>query len=213
MALKILIIGNRNYLNWIENYKLVDDIKEANLVFFTGGEDVDPGFYNEPRHKYTYSNIDRDVKEIEIFNKAQELGIKTVGVCRGSQFLCTRAGGRLIQHQSNPGVHLMDNYEGDPIFVTSTHHQAAFPFNLPYNEYKILGWTEDLLGFHEDGLHQEMNPFVECEVVYYPKINSLGIQPHPEMMWDSFNNQPYDKYIKSIEWFRNTLNNFLNNKL
>lgn len=211
--LKILLVGNFNYVNWIEDYKLVDDIEDANLVFFTGGEDVDPSFYNEPKHIYTYSNTDRDIKEIEIFNKAQELGIKTVGVCRGSQLICTRAGGRLVQHQNNPGDHLMVNHEGDPILVTSTHHQAAYPFNLTYDKYKILGWTQDMLSFHEDGMYNELDPLVECEVVYYPKINSLGIQPHPEMMWDTYNNKPYDKYEESIKWFRNILNKFLDDKL
>ena|SRR5690606_23968879 len=123
------------------------------------------------------------------------------------------AGGKLVQHQNNPGTHLMITSEGKVLMVSSTHHQAQYPFNLPENQYKILGWTDNMLQFHEGGNKEEMNPPVECEVVYYPEIDALGIQPHPEFLYDEYHDKPYEGYEETIEWFRETLDKFLNNKL
>lgn len=82
---KIYVVGGDNeYANWIPfEFKITNDLEKADLVLFTGGEDVDPSFYNEPRHYYTYTNINRDKREIEIYNRAQQLGIKCLGICRG----------------------------------------------------------------------------------------------------------------------------------
>jgi len=179
---KVYVVGGDvNYMNWFPDSESTDDIKKANVVLFTGGEDVDPRMYNEPKNHRTYSNIRRDNEEQKIFLQAKELGLKMVGICRGSQFLCVMNGGRLIQHQNNPDyIHkiLLDN--GKAINITSTHHQAAYPFNLRRYDYKILGWTEKASSIHLDGLDNELAPPKECEIVYYRDTMSLGIQGHPE---------------------------------
>ena len=113
--------------------------------------------------------------------------------------------GLLVQHQNNPSFyHKIKTYDGKELEMTSTHHQAAFPFNLPKENYKILGWTENMLDFHQDGNQQEMHPEKECEVVYYPKTNCLGIQPHPEMMKIE---------SEGVRWCQNLLLKFANNEL
>lgn len=201
---KIYIVGPaKHYANWMQG-ELVNQIKESDLVVFTGGEDVDPVLYGEKEHPYTSSNIHRDVDEMEAFDEAKEFDKPCIGICRGHQFLCVMAGGKLIQHQGNPGTHPMDMYDGATITTTSLHHQAAFPFNLPKEDYKILGWTYKLNGKHEDAKGKEMNPPKEIEVAIFKKIKALGIQGHPEMM---------DRDSDSIKYFQNLLNKFLNNEL
>lgn len=202
---KIYIVGDaRHYSNWMEG-ELVKDMKYADLVVFTGGEDVHPDFYGHPTHPWTSTNKLRDRFEMAEFAEASKLGKHMLGICRGSQFLCVANGGWLVQHQQNPSyVHNIDTYDGQILEITSTHHQAAYPYNLPIENYQVLGWTDGLLPFHEDGNQEEMNPPKECEIVYYPKGNCLGIQGHPEMM---------ERTHKTITYLRDLLNKFLLNQL
>lgn len=208
--IKIYIVGNsEEYANWMLDNALVDSMEEADLVVFTGGEDVNPKYYNKPRHWTTSYNDARDQIEIKAYNKAQYLGKHVIGICRGSQFLCVMNGGELVQDQPNPDyMHLMETGE-ESILVTSTHHQAAYPFNMLKARYKILGWTENMLKHHKDGDDRELAPEKECEIVYYPYTKCLGIQSHPEMMFPPRSNQEH----KSIEFMRELLTNFLENKL
>lgn len=184
---KIYVVGGQNkstdgYARWMEG-EAVKTIAEADLVVFTGGEDVHPDFYGQPQHPLTSANYARDRYEMAEFTEAQKLGKHIIGICRGSQFLCVANGGWLVQHQQNPlFVHKIKTFDGKEIDITSTHHQAAYPFNLPKESYQILGWTENISKYHEDGNGDELDPPVECEIVYYPKGQCLGIQGHPEML-------------------------------
>lgn len=204
---KIYIVGSAGgrYANWMEG-TVVQKMKDADLVVFTGGEDVDPDFYGHPKHPFTGCNTKRDRYEQIEFNEALELKKPMIGICRGSQFLCVMNGGLLVQHQENPKyMHNITTYDGKVLEITSTHHQAAFPFNLPKESYKILGYTEKLSKFHEDGNRDEMNPEKECEIVYYPKQRCLGIQGHPEAM--DIKKHP------TIPYLQNMLNLFMTQKL
>lgn len=181
---KIFVVGNQtNYANWM-NGIVISSMKDADLVVFTGGEDICPEIYNVPEntHPKTHFNKDRDYEESLAFMEALELGKHIVGICRGAQLACVANNGRLIQDQLNPNSkHMMITYDGKQLEVTSSHHQAQYPFNLPEDEYQVLGWTEGMLPFHHDGDTKEMYPPQECEVVYYPKTKCLGIQGHPRI--------------------------------
>lgn len=201
---KIFVVGpSIGYANWMQG-TLVPTLEEANLVVFTGGEDVTPLYYQQKPHRLTGCNPARDKVEIPIFREAIKLGKHIVGICRGSQLACVMNEGELIQHQNNPGMHMMNTYDGSGLLVTSTHHQAAFPFNLPEEDYKILGWTKGISKIHQNGDGEEMNPPKECEIVYYPKTKCLGIQPHPEHMEL---NTPF------VQWVQKLLDKFMNNEL
>lgn len=210
MERKIYAVGGDfGYSNWMQG-TLVDNIEDANLVLFTGGEDVSPELYNSPKHYTTSCSKERDAYEVKMYNKAKELGLACVGICRGSQFLCVMSGGKLIQHQSHPGnKHDIYTHDGRTIRVTSSHHQAQLPYNLPEEDYKILGWTKDLLGFHKDGNNDEVNPEFECEDVVYYKANNLGIQSHPE--WCFKPSSPSELIM--IDYYQELLNKFLNKEL
>lgn len=208
--IKIYVVGGAiGYANWMLNNTLVDDIKEADLVVFTGGEDVNPKYYNSPKHWTTMYNDNRDKEEIIIFKEALSLNKHIIGICRGSQFLCVMNGGELVQDQPNPHyIHPMKT-DTEELFVTSTHHQAAYPFKLNKEDYKIIGWTEGMLKHHVNGDNIELLPEKECEIVYYPKTKCLGIQSHPEMIYPPKSNLEHT----STEYMRKLLTKFLDNKL
>lgn len=80
---KIYVVGNSiEYASWIEDSKLVDSINDADIVLFTGGEDVDPSLYGCEKHYKTYSNIDRDIEERKWFKMIRPDQL-ALGICRG----------------------------------------------------------------------------------------------------------------------------------
>ncbi len=184
--LKIYVVGGDTYYaNWIENYELVDNLEDANIVLFTGGEDVDPSMYNREKHPLTRSNLGRDKAEQEIFDKIKPNQL-ALGICRGSQFLTVMNGGILVQdcaEHARFDTHLITNGEHN-IDITSTHHQMMYPFLMEEDDYDLLYWSCYRLSNYYDGDGVGDVPH-EPEVVYYHvegKPNSLAIQGHPEMM-------------------------------
>jgi len=157
-------------------------------VVFTGGADVDPEMYEEPRHKTTRSNIFRDKRERVFFDFCKIRKIPMVGICRGAQFLNVMNGGRLMQNVYNhaiQGTHSIITREDKQIEVTSTHHQMMFP----KGKHELLAWAQGLSHKYETGREtitakkgSNREPFSEPEVVYFPNTKSLAVQFHPEYM-------------------------------
>lgn len=190
--IKVYVVGgDTSYTNlFLDKIEIVSEIKDANIVLFTGGEDVYPGNYGEDVGKYTSHNRNRDKQETSEFIKARDLGKLCVGICRGAQFITTLSGGGLIQHVSGHGIsgthkiHLIN--EKVDIDITSTHHQMMYPFYLDKSDYVILAKSKDNLSstyLNGDDCEKNLPPdFVEPEIVYYKNTNSLCIQGHPEYM-------------------------------
>ena len=203
---KIHVVGGDvGYANWM-NGEIVPKMEDADLVVFTGGEDVHPSLYDEPAHPSTSSNLWRDFQEKKEFGFAYQSRKRLVGICRGAQFLCVMAGGKLVQDQApQPHYHWMQTLEGKRILVTSTHHQAQFPWGIPPAYRQLLGWTEGLSKWHEDGRGKEIvntGTGIEVEVCKYTEIKALCIQPHPEYYYGHKGKDFED----SIAYFQNLLN-------
>lgn len=208
---KIYVVGGSNsYANWMQG-ELVDSLERADLVVFTGGEDVSPYLYGEPTGRSTYTNRERDKEEVKIYRKAIELGKHIIGICRGSQLSCVMAGGVLVQDQANPDyLHPIHTSDGKKVNITSTHHQAQMPYNILKDEYKILAWTEDQSFYHLDGEEKELytDKEKEVEICFYPKIKALAIQGHPESMWNA-----KEQFADTFEYLHDLLNKHLTNQL
>lgn len=188
---KVLIVGGSYYRSYYRPFApwgeytgdrslLYKEPEKISLVVFCGGEDVTPSLYGEPKNKRTYNNPKRDEFELEIFDKAKELKLPLAGICRGSQFLCVMAGGKLVQHINGHGrSHHVKTDDNRTIWVSSTHHQMQ----LPPKDAVALAWAEPALsGVYEDGSHKNLDPEKEHDCVWYPNINALGMQYHPEYL-------------------------------
>lgn len=80
---KIYVVGGTNYYaSKIKDCEIIDKLEDADIVMFTGGEDVDPSMYGCEKHHRTYSNISRDLYEKEIFEKIDPNQL-VIGICRG----------------------------------------------------------------------------------------------------------------------------------
>ena len=67
-------------------------------VLLTGGEDVEPSLYGQPRSaECGVSNESRDRTEITIARTAREMRLPLLAICRGPQLLNVAFGGTLIQ--------------------------------------------------------------------------------------------------------------------
>lgn len=186
---KVFVVGPaKHYSRWIENHELVDNVEDADIVIFTGGEDVDPSLYGCEKHYSTSSNIKRDEEEKAVFEKIRPDQL-CIGICRGAQFLCVMNGGLLIQNVSGHGIFgthriISADDDCDRYEITSTHHQMQYPFNLTRGiHYKVLFFASRSSRFYE-GDRVETPP-CEPEIVLYhrkDKPKCLAIQGHPEIM-------------------------------
>jgi len=192
------INGLSHYSSWIPDAQRVYSIEEADLVIGEGGADVHPLFYKQ-ENKYSYSDRFRDIKEYNDYSKAIKLNKPILGICKGSQWACVLAGGALFQDVTDHGrSHEVSTFNGETIQVTSTHHQMADLRNLVEGEdYILLGWSSGISRYYKNGISDNNICEREPEFVYYPKINALGIQSHPEMVRTSEEN-PYHNFCKKV---------------
>lgn len=185
---KVYVVGREHAYERMfmgNGWTVVDSPEEADAIQFTGGADVDPMLYGEPKHPSTGCNAMRDSGEANLFNKFD--GEKVMlGICRGSQFLCVMSGGRLWQHVDNHGV--MDTHgcidldTAEIIQVSSTHHQMMDPSEVDTAQVLAVagrttrkedGWGNSLA----QNLEDEMR---DIEAVFFPETQALCYQPHPE---------------------------------
>ncbi len=127
-----------------------------------------------------------------------------------AQLLCALSGGKLIQHVvGHSGDHMLQTHDNHQLRVNSIHHQMMFPYTLPKNDYKVLGWSRRPLSrTYLDGNNKENwlpNNFRECEIVKFNKTQSFAVQFHPEMMHYS------SEYRETNDWLGQLFLNFYNN--
>lgn len=218
-VLNIVIADDASSLDYVsylnEKYEVivhkindVKDPKDIDLVLFTGGEDVNPTYYNENIGKYTSINSNRDKKEYNTFHKFKGASL-LLGICRGSQLLTVLSGGKLIQHVEGHGRdHSMILNNRLNYKITSSHHQMLYPFDMNPKDYELLAYSEYFQSkTYLNGNNEEIelpNNFLEPEIVYYKNTNALCIQGHPE--WSHCEKRTsnmclnlIDKYLKEFK--------------
>jgi GMP synthase-like glutamine amidotransferase len=163
-----------------------DGFKDIDCLLLWGGEDIHPSFYGEPPHKQneTQSPLpsERDIHEWKAMLYCKAHNVPMIGVCRGAQFICAFAGGKLAQDvDRHHGEHPIRTLDGRYLTTTSVHHQMMNPYQVPHH---LLAWAYPARSnFYEDGHGDEILDLAENhepEVVFFPQIRGLAIQGHPE---------------------------------
>lgn len=182
--MKVFVVGHSygyGQLFVSHGHRLAQSVETADVLCFTGGEDVSPTYYGQKPHQRTYFNPVRDSVEKEVFNVAVQSDKPCVGICRGGQFLNCMSGGEMYQDVSN---HTRDHYIKDVesgllVFASSTHHQMMRPGpgGVVLATAKENGFKEYMKG---DEAVREVVEEDDTEVVFYPVTRSLCFQPHPE---------------------------------
>lgn len=163
-----------------------------------GGEDISPSIYGELPSRFTGARKEpsrRDILEIALFTRAVALGIPILGICRGAQLACCLSGGKLVQHVEGhtSGVHGVLLQDGTVLETTSCHHQMMYPFDIPKDEYDILGCSDyerSDIYVGANGLYKDIE--VEPELVLFKTTKCLAVQGHPEWMYA---HEPYVQYL------------------
>ena len=184
-----------NKLGFYTSYKTVEkeqDLADVDCLVLWGGTDIGTGIYNEKPNKFclTEKLSTRDRIELRLIHAAIKRDLPILGICRGAQLLCCVAGGKLLQHIENHGqdhnIKLLDE-DGSVMRATSSHHQMMLP---PQNAKILAVATEPTIGVNQ---HNGCVNVPEVpEVVFFPNIKALGIQPHPE--WAS-PETPFNQYV------------------
>lgn len=195
--MKVYIVGHQYHHYFVEMYRsrghsIVSSIAEADVVQFTGGEDIDPSLYGEHTHQTSGPNESRDRNELAAYEEAQRHGKFCAGVCRGGQLLNVLSGGSMYQHVRNHGTGAghaaVDVETGDVFPVSSLHHQMMIlgeGGKLLAKSQEVrsavkLGMTKLCSGKAEEVVTTDDD--VEVEACYYPSTRSFCYQPHPEFV-------------------------------
>lgn len=163
-------------------------------LLLSGGGDIDPCYYGqEPLPVNGFIDPLRDSFEIPMTRKALELGMPVLGICRGMQVLNVAAGGSVCQDLSllinNPlqhmqqaprwypthnikpvkGSQLHNILNRDVVRVNSFHHQMV----------DVIGKDLVISALAEDRVVEAIEHANE-------KFFALGVQFHPENMYDKY---------------------------
>lgn len=178
----------------------VEHPKNADIVIFTGGADINPAIYGETPHPTVSWDSERDETEIALYEECLRQGIPMVGICRGAQLLHALNGGKLYQHvDGHQGDHwIYDTYNNTHIpEVSSVHHQMC----MEQESMQVIATCAGKSNFRWlDDKAKETNKLSrEIEAFWYPETACLGVQGHPE----------YRGYPRFSVWFMKLLEEFI----
>lgn len=163
-------------------------IEDADLVVFTGGEDINPKLYAQEPLRGTWFNDARDIVEEAAFHKAKKLNKPMFGICRGAQFLHAMNGGLLWQHVINHGrAHTITDIEEDIVVTASSMHHQMLQNNDRIQIIAVA--TEQVSTYFEDqnvmfDLNKKgctITSEMEIEAGFYTDSKCLFVQGHPEV--------------------------------
>lgn len=191
MSKKILVLNGRSYAAAVEGLGDIEynpenfykNPSDFGLVLFTGGEDITPEWYgdNSPL-RMCYYNTQRDKMELYVFKLARRHAIRSIGICRGVQFLNVLYGGKMYHDVDNHAgrQHNIRTHSGEIIRVNSLHHQMV----IPAEDSHVIAWADGKMSTRYYGKDDQLvdGPEKEPEAVIFPKIESAGVQWHPEML-------------------------------
>ncbi len=160
-----------------------NDLREGDVLIIWGGADIHPSLYKKGRSRLSWAGevpSHRDRIEWGLMQRAKELGIPIIGVCRGAQMLCALAGGYLIQHvNGHGGKHVVQTNDGQKFVTNSIHHQMMVPDRT---NHELVAWTPAPLS---DVYWDEDTPVargIEPELIYFNDVKGFAVQWHPEML-------------------------------
>ena len=163
-------------------------------LLLSGGADVDPVHYGEPRHdKVGGVSPERDTFELALVREALARDAPLLAICRGQQVLNVATGGTLVQdipsqvagarvvdHDPDvarwepahdvrilPGTRLREILKRDRVTVNSFHHQSV---KTPGQGVIVSAYS----------VGDEVVEGIELPSCRF----AVGVQWHPEAFWD-----------------------------
>lgn len=168
-------------------------------LLLTGGEDVDPCLYGQPRaEKCGEPNTARDETEISLVLAARDLGKPLLAICRGPQLLNVALGGTLIQDIPSevPGAlnHNADNDRDSRVHPVSIEPGSLTAKAIGATEVSVNSLHHQSVAELGDGLRvTARSPDGIIEAIEWDGDDwwAMAVQWHPEEMNDS--PEPWDR--------------------
>ncbi len=145
-------------------------------LVLTGGGDISPDVYGGEHHPSIYMVDDeRDTSELALARRVVDMGLPTLGICRGAQVLNVALGGTLIEHL--PDVVGDEVAHRVPPLNPTSHAVTVQPGSRLANTVVELEFT--CASWHHQGL-REVAPGLEV-VAHAPDgtIEAVELPNHP----------------------------------
>jgi putative glutamine amidotransferase len=174
----------------IDRVTLKEYAQMCDGVILSGGEDVDPQFYQEdPHQKLGFVRPERDEFEIELVHEIIRQNKPLFGVCRGIQLLNVALGGTLIQDIPSQRPESMQHFQTVP--RNQNFHSVSI---IPDSVLSEIFQTEQ---FRVNSLHHQaidkLSPLLKSvafandntieAVEHKDRKNIFAVQWHPESLF------------------------------
>jgi putative glutamine amidotransferase len=162
-------------------------------ILLTGGPDVDPALYRQPKHETTETDPARDAFEMPLSRAALSANVPLFAICRGVQVLNVAAGGTLVQDiptQSQTTIehsltHARDAHAHDVHLMAGTRLASILegtkaPDACPVNSRHHQAVGDVAPSF----VVSAVSPDGVVEAIERPGAAfCVGVQWHPENFW------------------------------
>ena len=176
-------------------------------ILFSGGNDLEPGLYNQETTHALAIDAPRDTHEVELMKMALAAHKPVLAICRGMQLLNVVRGGSLYQDivKEVPGAKNHDGHHKDQVELLihaleissdSKLAQMLGAENIASNSYHHQAVNEVGKGLvvnarADDGIIEGIEDMSESFV--------MGLQPHPESLATKGNSEWQNVFKSFVE--------------
>ena len=181
-------------------------------VLLTGGVDVDPARYGEPRHA-SVSEVDsaRDEYEIGLIGKAIAADVPVLAICRGMQVMNVACGGTLVQDIASQVFGALEHTIKMPLFGLAHEVwvvRGSLLWTLMQEKLKD-GEALDVNSRHHQSVKRPAKGFEQSATAPDGVIEGMekkgarfcvAVQWHPENFWRTGEFRPlFDGFIAAAQ--------------
>jgi len=168
-----------------ERWDTALDVIDA--LILTGGGDIDPKRYGGKGHPTNYAiDNERDTAELFLGQHVLEMGLPTLGICRGAQILNVLLGGTLIEHipeeVGEQVLHRAPPREPIPHRV-SVRPDSKLAHITGSTDFEVTSWHHQALKKVADSFavvaHAPDGTVEAVEIPDHPWL--IAVQWHPEL--------------------------------
>ncbi len=200
---------NKNYINNIKKFDIpyfICDYSIKNIdysyiggILLTGGGDIDPSLYNANKSDKTKDIcLERDIFEITLLKDAFKRCIPVLAICKGMQIMNVAFGGTINQHIEG---HIQKEGKNIPTHYINIKKQSILYSIINKDKIKVNSVHHQVVEKVADGFNIGATCDNMIEAIEYKDKNRLfiGIQWHPEAMYDENSKNIFTYFIKNVK--------------